>query len=257
MIPAERTGELPPHDVPLLKRNPDVAVTSYPNTTRTIIYPNLKRKPLDDVRIRQAMMYAIDRESIVANVLLGMGRVAYSPFASFTPWYEAVFKQLNTQFQRLRDVKAQSMIDELSKTIHLAKTDLDEATSALAPTEKRLGSDLAELRSMQDMASSDRALRRCSGEDIRAASADCAASERRSASCWLYWPRSRTIPAGWRPCRKPLAGVASRMRRLKDGLIDAQFCARPRLWELCLPNIPACGPPRSRRRKSAGNCTTS
>ena len=92
VIPGEGTGELPPQDVPLLKRNPDIAVTSYPNTTGTVIYPNLKRKPLDDVRIRQAMMYAIDRESIVANVLLGMGQVAYSPFASFTPWYD---KSLN------------------------------------------------------------------------------------------------------------------------------------------------------------------
>ena len=92
VIPGELSGELPPQDVPLLNRNPDIAVTSYPNTTATVIYPNLKRKPLDDVRVRQAMMYAIDRRSIVANALLGMAQVAYSPFASFTPWYD---KSLN------------------------------------------------------------------------------------------------------------------------------------------------------------------
>jgi len=88
VIPAELSGELPPTDVPLLKRNPDVAVTSYPNTSTEIVYINLKRKPLDDVRIRQAMMYAIDRDAIVSNALLGMGRVAYAAFASFTPWYD-------------------------------------------------------------------------------------------------------------------------------------------------------------------------
>ncbi len=81
---------------------------------------------------------------------------------------EAIFKQLGTQFQQLRDAKAQSMIDELTKTVRLAKNDLDVATGALATIENGLGSDLAELRAMQDVASSDSALRR-SGEEIRTA----------------------------------------------------------------------------------------
>ena len=76
---------------------------------------------------------------------------------------EAIFKQLQTHFQELRDAKAQSMVEELTKTVALAKTDLDWATAKVEATEKRVGSDLAELRSMQDMAASDSALRR-SGE---------------------------------------------------------------------------------------------
>ena len=88
VIPAELSGELPPSEVTRLRRNPDIAVTSYPNTSTEVVYVNLKRKPLDDVRIRQAMMYALDREAIVSNALLGMGKVAYSVFASFTPWYD-------------------------------------------------------------------------------------------------------------------------------------------------------------------------
>jgi uncharacterized protein involved in exopolysaccharide biosynthesis len=90
---------------------------------------------------------------------------------------EAVFKHLLEQFQKLRDAKAQSMIDELAKTVHLAKADLDEATGVLTVTEKHVGSDLAELRSMQDMASSDSALRR-SGEEIRASIRENDAAEK-------------------------------------------------------------------------------
>ena len=93
-----------------------------------------------------------------------------------------LFKQLQVQFQQLRDAKAQSMVDELTKTVHLAKTDLDEATAALAATEHRVGSDLAELRSMQEMASSDSALRR-SGEDIRANSARTPRRKRSTGNC--------------------------------------------------------------------------
>ena len=58
------------------------------------------------------------------------------------------------------------MVEELTKTVALARADLDRATAALESTEKRVGSDLAELRSMQDMAASDSTLRR-SGEEIR------------------------------------------------------------------------------------------
>ena len=88
VIPGEISGELPPTDVALLKRDPDLEVTSYPNTNTETLYINIKHKPLDDVRVRQAMAYAINREAIVASALLGMGQVAYSPFASFTPWYD-------------------------------------------------------------------------------------------------------------------------------------------------------------------------
>ena len=92
VIPGEISGELPPTDVALLSRNPDLAVTSYPNTNTEVLYINVKRKPLDDVRVRQAMAYAINREAIVASALLGMAKVAYAPYASFTPWYD---KSLN------------------------------------------------------------------------------------------------------------------------------------------------------------------
>jgi succinoglycan biosynthesis transport protein ExoP len=135
---------------------------------------------------------------------------------------EAVFQQLRVRFQQLRDAKAQSMIDELDKTVRLAKADSDEATAVLAATESRLGSDLAELRSMQDMASSDSALRR-SGEEIRAQLRELAAAEKINQELHAV-----TVEAQFDPAR--LATVPNRLleghptlKRLKDGLIDAQL----------------------------------
>ncbi|HVU10701.1 MAG TPA: ABC transporter substrate-binding protein [Phototrophicaceae bacterium] len=40
---------------------------------------NLTVKPLDNVKVRQAMSYAIDRQSIVDNILQGQGKVAQGP----------------------------------------------------------------------------------------------------------------------------------------------------------------------------------
>jgi peptide/nickel transport system substrate-binding protein len=93
IIPGEISGELPPPEVARLRRNSAIQVTSYPNNNTEVIYPNLKNRPLDDVRIRQAMMYALDRESIVGTALLGMGKVAYSPVPAFAPYYN---KDINT-----------------------------------------------------------------------------------------------------------------------------------------------------------------
>ena len=135
---------------------------------------------------------------------------------------EAVFQQLKAQCQRLRDVKAQSVIEELGKTVHLAKTDLDEATSTLESTEKRLGSDLAELRSMQEMASSDSAVRR-SGEEIRGGSPDCAASEKTERELLAVLAKIQDNPGRLAAMPNRLLESHPALRRLKDGLIDAQL----------------------------------
>jgi uncharacterized protein involved in exopolysaccharide biosynthesis len=135
---------------------------------------------------------------------------------------EAVFKQLQAQFQRLRDAKAQSMIDELSKTVHLAKADLDEATARLALTENRVGSDLAELRSMQEMASSDSALRR-SGEEIRSQLRENATAEKANQELLSSLTKAKSDAGRFVATPNRLLDSHPSLRRLKDGLVDAQL----------------------------------
>jgi peptide/nickel transport system substrate-binding protein len=47
---------------------------------------NLKHKPFDDVRIRQAVNYAIDKQEIIDGVLLGLGLPMASPYKPGTRW---------------------------------------------------------------------------------------------------------------------------------------------------------------------------
>jgi peptide/nickel transport system substrate-binding protein len=79
---------VPAANVSSLKSDPDVAVTSYPFDTCLTLYPNL-HTAFGDVRVRQAMMYGIDRESIVQSVLQGYGKVAYSVYSELSPYYNA------------------------------------------------------------------------------------------------------------------------------------------------------------------------
>ncbi len=47
---------------------------------------NLKRKPFDDVRVRQAINYAIDKQELIDGVLLGLGEPVASPYKPGTRW---------------------------------------------------------------------------------------------------------------------------------------------------------------------------
>jgi peptide/nickel transport system substrate-binding protein len=48
---------------------------------------NLTRKPYDDVRVRQAVSYAIDRKFIVEQLHRGTSRIATGPIAPGSPYY--------------------------------------------------------------------------------------------------------------------------------------------------------------------------
>lgn len=47
---------------------------------------NLKRKPFDDIRVRKAFNYAIDKQEIIDGVLLGLGEPVSSPYKPGTRW---------------------------------------------------------------------------------------------------------------------------------------------------------------------------
>ena len=47
---------------------------------------NLKHKPFDDKRVRQAINYAIDKQEIIDGVLLGLGEPVASPYKPGTRW---------------------------------------------------------------------------------------------------------------------------------------------------------------------------
>ena len=54
---------------------------------------NLRRKPFDDKRVRQAIAYAIDKKEIIKGVLLGLGKVATGPYKPGTLWYNPDVKR--------------------------------------------------------------------------------------------------------------------------------------------------------------------
>jgi len=129
---------------------------------------------------------------------------------------------LQGRFQQLRDAKAQSMIDELIKTVHLAKADLAESTARLAATEKQVGSDLAELRVLHDATSGDSALRQTLTE-IRNELRLIRTTRKSNQQLLALLKEGRGDPGRLIAMPNRLLQSQPALRRLKDGLVDAQL----------------------------------
>lgn len=69
-------------DLTSLGSNPDIKVINSVSNRVIFIGINTKTKYLDDPRVRQALNYAIDKEAIVKNILLGYAKTVVSPMPS-------------------------------------------------------------------------------------------------------------------------------------------------------------------------------
>jgi peptide/nickel transport system substrate-binding protein len=72
------------------RRNPDLAVLSYPLIFSYGVVFNTRRAPFEDERVRVAAALAIDRSEIVRGFLYGFGTPADGPVPPFLPGYVSV-----------------------------------------------------------------------------------------------------------------------------------------------------------------------
>lgn len=86
-----------PQDVPRLKANKDLVVLEWPAIANSFMSPDYQRKDLgfDDIRVRQAMSHAIDREGISKAVFFGHAAPTYGPIAPNFKWYNPAVEKFN------------------------------------------------------------------------------------------------------------------------------------------------------------------
>ena len=134
----------------------------------------------------------------------------------------AVCDHLEKRLQNLRDAKAQSMIDELSKGVALTESGLSEAIARLAKMEQAVGGDLAELRNLHESTSADSDLRRKSLElesELRKAQLD----QQNYESLYNLLGASRVDQGRLLATPSRLLDSQPSLKRLKEGLVDAQL----------------------------------
>lgn len=100
---------IPPKDVPRFEKKPYLDLYEIEGLTYSFMAFNLKNPHFEDVRVRQAIVHAINREAIVKGILKGYGRVAHLP-SSPVSWAYPPEEKITT-FEYDPD-KAQGLLEE-------------------------------------------------------------------------------------------------------------------------------------------------
>lgn len=102
--------DLPPtHQVQRLKADPRFQVKSAPQPGMPWGWPmNTKRAPTTDLKVRQAMIYALDREGLVRSVHQGVFKPAYGPLTPATFAYNPAVEKMYPYDPK----KAEALLDE-------------------------------------------------------------------------------------------------------------------------------------------------
>ena len=69
---------------------------------------NLKKKPFDDLNIRKAISYAINKEEIINGVLLGLGEEITSPYKPGTYWENRSINKISFDVSKSRELLEKS-----------------------------------------------------------------------------------------------------------------------------------------------------
>lgn len=69
---------LSPDAVKRLEQDPNLQVQAFQGSNVVLLTLNTSSPPLDNVKVRQAIAYAIDRGSLINNLLMGFGKIAHS-----------------------------------------------------------------------------------------------------------------------------------------------------------------------------------
>ncbi|HBJ79304.1 MULTISPECIES: glutathione ABC transporter substrate-binding protein [Fusobacterium] len=64
-----------------IKNNPKLQLITKPSISYSYVGMNTQKTPLNDVRVRKAINYAVDKQAIVDVILNGSGKIATSPIA--------------------------------------------------------------------------------------------------------------------------------------------------------------------------------
>jgi peptide/nickel transport system substrate-binding protein len=97
---------LSPDAIKLLGQDQNLQVLQFTGSNLNLLTFNSARAPLDDVRVRQAIAYAVDRESMIRDLLLGQGKIAHSILPEESWAYHA------GQTYSFDPAKAKQLLDE-------------------------------------------------------------------------------------------------------------------------------------------------
>ena len=110
--------EIPPDNVQLFADDPQFVLHEEAGPHLWFLILNAKEPPFDDVRVRQAVNYAIDKESLVTDVLQGTATVAAGPTPEAFAWaYNEELEPYPHDPDRARELLAEAGYEDGVETV--------------------------------------------------------------------------------------------------------------------------------------------
>ncbi|MDP5217736.1 ABC transporter substrate-binding protein [Ruegeria sp. 2205SS24-7] len=109
-----------PENLPQFEADPRFQVLVGSNEGETILSTNNKQPPFDDIRVRQAIAHAIDRQAIIDGAMFGYGTPIGSHFAPHHPAYVDLTGNSAFDPEKSKALLAEAgMADGFETTLHL------------------------------------------------------------------------------------------------------------------------------------------
>jgi len=124
---ALRTGELdiidtvPATEIEAIKEDEELVFVGFESTGYRSIYLNCAAPPFDDVRLRQALAWAVDRGELIRLGTLGIGKPAYGPLAPPQWAFDPNFRPYMRDLEKVKEILTEAGApDGFSFTIKVA-----------------------------------------------------------------------------------------------------------------------------------------
>lgn len=102
------TVDVPYNEVERINALDGINVEKYENPRIYYLYFNFQHAPLDDAKVRQAIAYGMDRNSIVEYVLFGVGKAAVGPFMPSFSWADQSLVPYDYNVEKAKDLLDQA-----------------------------------------------------------------------------------------------------------------------------------------------------
>lgn len=105
---ADVVNPLPPIFAKAVEANPKLRLSNTDGSAVFWVSLNTKLKPLDDVRVRQALNFATDKPALVQAIMTGFAKPANSPLAPVAPGYDAALNPYPYDLAKAKDLLKQA-----------------------------------------------------------------------------------------------------------------------------------------------------
>jgi peptide/nickel transport system substrate-binding protein len=111
---------LSPRNVKSLESESGLKILSVPDTTCHWLCMNSQFAPLDNMKVRQAINYAIPIQAIIPSVLYGYGSEMKSPVPKLTPGYDASLSPYKHDLNKAKALMAEAGLGKAPIPVNLA-----------------------------------------------------------------------------------------------------------------------------------------